>query len=320
MTIKQNETAKGWHIMWWLFGLFGIPITFPWLLYNVVDVILQKRRRANLSGKVVMITGASSGLGEALAHSFYSCGCRVILVSRRKDMLEKVKDNLMNTHHTVPTHPPVVLPLDLIDINSLHLEVEKVLRIHGRIDILINNAGISYRGEVINTNVDVDIKVMLVNYFAQIALTKAVLPAMIKHRSGHIVCISSVQGKIAIPFRSAYAASKHALQAWCDSARAELADRNIKVTVINPGYIKTALSLNALTGTGHTYGVMDETTEKGYSPKYVSDKILNAVLKEEREITIATFTPKAAIYLRTVLPSIYFWIMQKRGKNLAKQE
>ncbi|KAL0120226.1 hypothetical protein PUN28_008111 [Cardiocondyla obscurior] len=201
-----------------------------------------------------MITGASSGLGEALAHTFYSVGCRIILVSRRKKELERVKNDLMNTHQTVPTYPPVILELDLTEINNLKDEVIKAIMIHGRIDILINNAGISYRGEVIDTNVDVDIKVMLSNYFSQVALSKIVLPYMIEQQSGHIIGVSSVQGRIAIPFRSAYAASKHALQAWYDTARAELSDKNIKFTVVSPGYIKTALSLNAVTGDGQVYG------------------------------------------------------------------
>lgn len=142
-----------------------------------------------------MITGASSGLGEALAHTFYNSGCRIILVSRRKEELERVKNDLMKTHQvrstifisigkyieyqfsaffqTVPTNPPIVLPLDLTDINNLKDDVTKAIMVHGRIDILINNAGISYRGEIIDTNVDIDIKVMLSNYFSQVALSKS---------------------------------------------------------------------------------------------------------------------------------------------------
>ncbi|KZC13256.1 Dehydrogenase/reductase SDR family protein 7-like [Dufourea novaeangliae] len=160
---------------------------------------------------------------------------------------------------------------------------------------------------------------MLTNYFAQIALAKAVLPFMIQQQYGHIVCISSVQGKISIPNRSAYAASKHALQAWCDSCRAELADQNIKVTVISPGYVQTALSLNALTGTGQIYGVMDKTTQEGYSPEYVAHRILEAILKDEKDVVIATLTPKLAIYLRTLCPTLYFWIMHKRAKKSEKE-
>ncbi|XP_046820665.1 dehydrogenase/reductase SDR family protein 7-like [Vespa crabro] len=318
--MKEQETLKGWYIIWWLFKLIGFPITIPWLLYHLFDIIQQRKQKAMLNNKVVMITGASSGLGEALAHVFYSCGCRLILIARRGAELERVKNTLLEKHCTVPTHPPVILSLDLTDINSLQSKVSKVLKIHGKIDILINNAGISYRGEVINTNVDVDIKVMLINYFAQIALTKAVLPTMLQQQNGHIVCISSVQGKISIPHRSSYAASKYALQAWCDSSRAELAEHNIKVTVISPGYIKTALSLNALTGTGETYGVMDQTTEQGYSPKYVAKKVLEAVLKKEKDVIIATIIPKCGILLRFLCPSLYFWLMEKRAKKFTKEK
>ncbi|KAG7196509.1 hypothetical protein KM043_018518 [Ampulex compressa] len=279
----KQEMSSGWQIMWWLFKLFGFPVTIPWLLYRLFDAVQHKRQKDTLGGKVVLITGASSGLGEALAHVFYNCGCRLILLSRRKDELERVKHALMSMHQTVPTHPPVILPFDLADINSLSSEMSKLMAIHERIDILVNNAGISYRGEVATTNMDVDIKVMLINYFAQIALTKALLPFMLKQRSGHIVYISSVQGKIAIPYRSAYAASKHALQAWCDAARAELVSQNIKITIVNPGYVQTSLSVNALTGSGQTYGVMDQTTKNGYTPKYVAERILKAVLKQEKE-------------------------------------
>ncbi|XP_063972410.1 dehydrogenase/reductase SDR family protein 7-like [Diachasmimorpha longicaudata] len=318
--MKSHESMKGWSVMWWLFTLLGIPVTFPWLLYHLYDILKRKRRLSILRGKVVMITGASSGLGEALAHVFYSSGCRLILVARRKDELERVKNTLMHTHHTVTTHPPTVLSVDLTEVNSLPKEIDKLLAIHGKIDVLINNAGISYRGEAATTEMDVDVKVMLINYFAQIALAKAILPSMIKRRSGHIVCVSSVQGKIAIPYRSAYGASKHALGAWCDSARAELAESNIKITVVNPGYIKTDLSLNALTGSGDKYGVMDKTIQQGYSPKYVAEEILSATLRESSEVTVAPLLPRVAQFIRYVSPSLYFLIMERRAKKLAKGE
>ncbi|XP_011502487.1 PREDICTED: dehydrogenase/reductase SDR family protein 7-like isoform X2 [Ceratosolen solmsi marchali] len=280
--MKQNNLI-GWHMIWWI-TMFGTAIIFLWFIYNFTNIIMYKKRRTSLYGKVVIITGASSGLGEALAHVFYSCGCKLILISRRNQELLRVKDTLLNTHHTVSTHIPVVFPLDLTEINTLTSEVAKVSKIYGRIDILINNA--------------------------------AVLPYMIKQKFGHIVCTSSVQGKIAIPFRSAYTASKHALQAWCDSARAELSTKNIKITVISAGYIYTALSLNALTGTGDKYGIMDKTTKNGYSAKYVADKILESILRGDKEVTIATFTQKIAISLRVLLPSIYFWLIKPHAKTL----
>lgn len=316
----KEESLTGLRIIWWLFKLFGFPITIPWLIYHLYDVMQQKRRRRMLNEKVVIITGASSGLGEALAHAFYSCGCKVVLIARRKEELERVKNSLLKTLQTGPTYPPTVLPMDITNINSIPSEIEKIMDIYGKVDILINNAGISHRGEALNTKVDVDIKIMLTNYFAQIALAKAVLPCMVQQQSGYIVCVSSIQGKIAIPYRSAYAASKHALQAWCDSCRAELAEKNIKITVASPGYIKTALSLNALTGTGQVYGVMDKATQQGYSSEYVADCILKAVLKEEKDLIITPFAPKAAMYLRTLWPSLYYWIMQKRAKTTLKEE
>lgn len=308
---------SGWPIMWWLLGSLCIPVTVPWLIFRL---FYYKKMRSKMQGKVVVITGASSGLGEALAHTFYKAGCRVVLAARRESELNRVKQELLSLHSTVPTYPPVVLPLDLAQLNEMPKHVAKVLAIFGHVDILINNGGISVRGDILSTTVDVDTRLMLVNYFGQVALTKALLPSMIERKSGHIVTISSIQGRIAIPFRSAYSASKHALQAFCDTLRAEMADHNIKVTVVSPGYIQTNLSVNALTGSGEKYGVNDETTTSGYSPTRVAEDILIAVMKEDLELILSGPTPRIAIYLRTLFPSLYFYIMQNRARRLKQKE
>ncbi|XP_014212236.1 dehydrogenase/reductase SDR family protein 7-like [Copidosoma floridanum] len=318
--MKHNDSFVSWQAVWWMFTIIGLPVALPWIFFNFMNTISMKKKKAALNGKVVLITGASSGLGEALARVFYSYGCKLILVARRKPELQRVKDTLLSTHHTVPTHVPIIISIDLAEIHSLPSEVAKVLEIYEKVDVLINNAGISYRGEILDTKTDIDVKVMLINYFGQVALTKAVLPSMVKQNCGHVVCISSIQGKIAIPFRSAYAASKHALQAWCDTARAELDTKKIKVTVVNPGYIKTSLSLNAVTGSGEKYGIMDETTEKGYPPSEVAEKILNAVLRGDEELTICNFSQRVAILIRVMWPSAYFWIMKYRAKKLRKNK
>ncbi|EFN80815.1 dehydrogenase/reductase SDR family protein 7-like [Harpegnathos saltator] len=317
----QKQEAAEYHmfpnIARWLFLIFGFPIVLTWSAYSLLDIMWLRQKRKSLKNKVVMITGASSGLGEALAHVFYKCGCKLILVSRREEELKRVRNDLTNTYQIVPTHLPVILPLDLAKIDDMKSKVLKVLLVHDGIDILINNAGVSYRGEVISTDIDVDMKVMMSNYFSQVCLTKIILPFMIKQNSGHIVGISSVQGRIAIPYRSAYAASKYSVQAWYDSARAEIFNKNIKFTIVNPGYIKTSLSMNALTGSGQVYGIMDETTVNGYEPDYVAERILEAVLKQKKEVTIAPFLVKCAIIIRTLFPSLFFWLMQKRAKKLA---
>lgn len=135
---------------------------------------------------------------------------------------------------------------------------------------------------------------------------------MVSRKQGHIVFISSIQGLIAIPERSAYAASKHALQAFSDSLRAEVTKSNILVTTISPGYIKTNLSVNALTGSGSSYGQVDETTENGYSSEHVAQKIIKAVVEKSKEEVISPFVPKVAILLRKYFPSLYFMIMAHR--------
>lgn len=214
----------------------------------------------------------------------------------------------------------MVLPLDLVDLNELPSKVQKVLDIFGRIDILINNGGISVRSEAINTKIDVDIRIMHVNYFGTVALTKAVLPSMIQRKEGRILCIGSVQGKFGIPQRSAYAASKHALQAFCDSVRAEVHESNVKVTLISPGYINTSLSLNALTGSGSAYGEMDAATATGADPLEMSQEILRSVLSDRKDVMLAPLGPRLAYYIRFLCPPLYFWIMTERAKKLSKEK
>jgi len=226
----------------------------------------------------------------------------------------------MKAYVTVPTYPPVVLNLDLEKHDSLSNIGRSASNFYGHIDILINNGGVSYRGSIMETDVEVDMRVMNINYFGQIVLTKAVLENMIKRKEGHIVSIGSVQGRIAIPFRSSYASSKHAFQAFTDCLRAEVKKHNVKVTMINPGYIRTNLSLNALTGKGSNYGVMDDATLSGYDPSEVARSILKAVIKGESELTIATIGPRLAMGIRSLFPNLFFWMMQNRADRLAIQQ
>ncbi|CRL00369.1 CLUMA_CG013637, isoform A [Clunio marinus] len=316
--VEEKEIAiqKKDGLLQWILKVIAIPFSVGSLIYAF---FITKRLKNCLPGKVVLITGASSGLGEALAHTFYVAGCKVVLAARRQEELERVRKDLLQLHSTHTTPPPIVLPLDLTDLNSLPEKVKQVLDIFGQIDILVNNGGISVRSEAINTKTDVDIKIMLVNYFGTVALTKAVLPSMIKRNEGRIICIGSVQGKFAIPQRSAYAASKHALQAFCDSLRAEMSKNNVKVTLISPGYINTSLSLNALTGSGTAYGEMDAATAGGADRFQMSKKILQAVLSDQKDVIMAPIAPRLAFYIRFIWPSLYFWIMSERAKKLEKQ-
>ncbi|XP_073501855.1 dehydrogenase/reductase SDR family member 7B-like [Phyllobates terribilis] len=146
----------------------------------------------------------------------------------------------------------------------------------------------------------------------------AVLPSMIKNKRGHIVAISSVQGKISIPFRSAYSASKHATQAFFDCLRAEMVPHDIAVTVVSPGYIQTNLSLNAVTDDGSTYGVMDKNTAEGKTPKEVALIVFRAVGERSKDVLVAGLVPTLAVYLRALAPKIFFSIMAARAKKERK--
>ncbi|XP_052790976.1 dehydrogenase/reductase SDR family member 7B-like [Mya arenaria] len=286
-------------------------------LLGLIYWLLTRRKRTSLKGKVVLITGANSGLGKALAEVFFKAGCKVILAGRNLAQLNDVMEGLKTRHSKSPSDL-AILTVDLCDLQSLEGKGQEAGAIFGTVDVLINNAGVSYRGNIAETTIDVHTKVMNVNYFGQIALTKALLP-MIKKTNGHIIAISSVQGRISQAYRSAYAASKHALQAYFDCLRAELWSTGVHVCVVSPGYIQTDLSLNAVCADGSKYGVMDKTTESGLPPEQVAKSVLQAIERGTPEIFPATLTQKTAIVLRAVCPRLLFYIMKKRAKKQCKE-
>lgn len=209
------------------------------------------------------------------------------------------------------------MTIDVSDLNSIPSKVNEVLDIHENIDILVNNAGMSLRSEIVNTDMKVDIQIMLVNYFGSVALTKAVLPSMISRKKGSILFIGSVQSKFGIPERSSYGASKHALQCFTETLRAEVARHNIQVTQICPGYVKTNFSLNAVSGTGENYGKMDEATANGVDPYVLSRDILKSLLNGDKDVLMCPFYIKVAYSIHHWFPSLFYWIMEKRAAKLA---
>lgn len=236
----------------------------------------------NFKDKVVWITGASSGIGEGLAYALANQGARLALSSRNQKELDRVKSNC-------PTQADVaVFPLDVADFEQLQSRADEVEAHFGQIDILINNAGISQRELARETDFNVDVKITNVNYLGTVGLTKAVLPSMIKRKSGQIVVISSVLGKYGVPYRSSYAGSKHALQGFFDSLRAELAAEklNIPVTVICPGYVRTNVTINAMRGDGSKNNEMANSTAGGMTPAEFAAKALKAISSKRREVLI----------------------------------
>uniref|UniRef100_A0A671EIF2 Dehydrogenase/reductase SDR family member 7B n=1 Tax=Rhinolophus ferrumequinum TaxID=59479 RepID=A0A671EIF2_RHIFE len=296
-----------------LFGCVGV--------FSLLKLLQRMRMRAYLQNAVVVITGATSGLGRECAKVFYAAGAKLVLCGRNREALEELTKELTASQVTkVEMHKPYMVTFDLADPGAIVAATAEILRCFGCVDVLINNAGVSYRGAITDTTMDVDKTVMEINYFGPVALTKALLPSMIKRQRGHIVAISSIQGKISIPFRSAYAASKHATQAFFDCLRAEMEQYEIEVTVISPGYIHTNLSLNALTADGSKYGVMDKTTAQGRRPVEVARDVLAAVGKKKKDVILADLLPSLAIYLRTLAPGLFFSLMASRARKEQKSK
>ncbi len=250
------------------------------------------------AGKVVWITGASSGIGEALAAAFAREGARLVLSSRRADELERVRRTLARPAEHF------CLPLDLAQSGTFPALTAQALEKFGRVDILVNNGGVSQRALAADILLEVERTMMEVNYFGTVALTKAVLPAMLARGAGHVVVISSVMGYIGTPGRSTYAASKHALHGYFDSLRAEVWRAGLKVTLVCPGYVRTKVSDNALGARGEKHGVTDATHQRGITAERCAEATLRAIVRGKEEISVGG--PETwAITLKRFLPGVF---------------
>lgn len=246
----------------------------------------------------VWITGASSGIGEALALAFHNAGAKLILSARRTDELRRVQEQCGG---------PVsaqILPLDVTQASELAEKSRVALKMFGGIDVLVNNAGVTQRSLVKDTDLDVYRKLMEVNFFGAVALTKAVLPAMIEARNGQIVVISSLVGKFGTPLRSGYAAAKHALHGFFDSLRAEASRYGIKVMLVCPGYIQTDISLHALRGDGGLHAKMDSGQARGMPVEQCAAQIIKGVARGKEEIYVGN-KDKYVVYLKRFFPGLF---------------
>ncbi len=256
--------------------------------------------------KRIWITGASSGIGESLAYAFAEKGANLILSSRNESELFRVRAACSPNAKEI-----LVVPMDVSKHDAVFATAEKVLAQVGKIDILVNNAGVSQRGLAKDTDFQVDKKIMDVDYFGTVALTKAVLPSMLMHKLGHIVVLTSVVGHVGTPGRSTYSAAKHALHGYFDALRAEIWRDNVKVLLVVPGYIKTRISFNALTETGEAQNKMDDGQANGIMPEVLAEKILKAISNNKNELHVAGLKETAAMYMQRFFPSILAKILQK---------
>ena len=251
------------------------------------------------SGQVVWVTGASSGIGEALAVALAKSGAKLVLSARRQDELERVAAKCAGAE-------VFIVPMDLAKSDGFDALAQQVLARFGRIDVMVHNGGISQRSWVKDTQMEVHRRIMEVNYFGTVALTRSVLPSMLSSKRGQFVVISSVMGKVGTPLRSAYGASKHALHGFFDCLRAEVAKEGLVVTMICPGFIATDVSKNALTADGTPTRKTGEVVARGMDPALAARQILSAVAAKKSEVYVGKLgKDRLALTLQRFLPRLF---------------
>jgi short-subunit dehydrogenase len=249
--------------------------------------------------KIIWITGASSGIGEALAYEWSKLGARLILSARRTSELERVKARCAYSDRCT------VVPLDLSKQEDIEKTADHMLQQFGAIDMLVNNGGVSQRSLTIETDIAVDRRIMEVDYFSGVILTKKLLPAMVAKNAGHIVVISSIVGIFGFPLRSAYSAAKHAIHGFYETLWAELHTQGICVTVVCPGRIYTNVSLHALSKDGTAHGRMDHGQSGGISAEICAQKVIRAIRKNKKEVYIGK-KDLLMIYFKRYIPWLYY--------------
>ena len=262
------------------------------------------------AGKIAWVTGASSGIGEALARGLAARGAAIILSGRRIDALRRVADEIGAA--SLP------LPFEATDYEALPQIVEAAQGWRGGVDCLIHCAGVSQRSLAVDTEFAVYRSLMEVDFFAPLRLTQLVLPAMVERRSGQIAIVSSVAGKIGLPLRTGYCAAKHACVGYFDALRAEVETAyGIGVSVILPGSVRTNIAINALTANGTQFGRTDANIEKGMSAQSAAEHIIAGLEAGKREILVAEGAELAATQTRAQNPEALFATVAKEGARLA---
>lgn len=251
------------------------------------------------TNKVVWITGSSSGIGEATAYRFAEEGAKVIVTALEADLLEKVVARCKE----LGAPDAAAFPFDLSQTDKLDELANQAWNCFGHIDILYNNAGISQRGTTVETEMRVIHKVMDIDYFAPVILTKNILPRMIERGGGQLVVTTSIAGRFGFPLRCAYSSAKHALYGFFETVQAETYDQNIRVTIVCPGRVQTNISKYALEKDGRQHGKMDAGQAGGVTPQQAADKIVKAVYKKKREVMVGRYELLMA-YIKQFCPSL----------------
>jgi short-subunit dehydrogenase len=257
-----------------------------------------------VEGTVCWVTGASSGIGEAVARVLLERGARVVVTARRADVLERLRRDAARPDAIA------VVAGDLEDGGERDALVARAIAAFGHVDAVIHAAGISQRSLAADTDPAVDRRLMELNYFAVIAITKAILPHMLRRGRGHLTAVSSIAGKTGVALRSGYAGSKHALHGFFDALRAELAGTGIEVLVACPGFVDTPLASVALTGDGSPHGRQDEANARGLTPRECAERIVRAIERSDHEAYIGG-REVLGVYLKRFAPRVLERVLRR---------
>jgi short-subunit dehydrogenase len=257
--------------------------------------------------KVIWITGASSGIGEALALEFAGREARLILSARREDELKRVA-----ALTKLPELDLMILPFDLADTKNASGFAAQIINKFGRIDILVNNGGYSQRSEAMETSLEIDRQLMEVNYFSYVSLTKSVLPYMKRQKGGQLIIVSSIAGKFGFFLRTSYSAAKHALHGFFDSLRLETEKYNIKTLIVCPGKIKTKISHNAITSSGEKHNEMDPSHRNALTAEECAKQIITGLLNNKEEIYVGG-KEVLMVHIKRLFPKWFARLVRKQS-------
>jgi dehydrogenase/reductase SDR family protein 7B len=264
--------------------------------------------------QVVWITGASSGIGEAMAKDFVKRGAKVILTARREERLKHLAESLNQNRSEICAK---TLTADLSELNALPEIAAQALLVFGHIDVLFNNAGVSQRGFVVDTSFELEHHMIKLDLLSPIALTKAILPHFVRRKSGRILVTSSLMGDLELPGNATYACVKHGINGYFYSLAYELKSLGVRVQVLQPGFVKTEVSLNSLTASGAPHGKMDATHENAMSAETFSAKVFPKIERGDTSIVIAG-KEGLALPIRRWFPGLYRIAVEKFAKHYLK--
>lgn len=255
--------------------------------------------------KLCWITGASSGIGKELALQLAKEKAKLILSSNQPKEIEEVRDECLKYTDFCKT-----VVFDLSNPTEVEQAANKIILDCGPVFLLINNGGISQRSVIVETSIELHRKIMEIDFFSYLIITKAALQGMISQGEGYIAATSSISGKFGFPLRSAYAAAKHAIQGFFETLRIEMLPHNVAVTIAYPGRVKTNISLGAIKADGQPHGVMDKGQAGGISAEKCARRYLKAIKKRKPEVLIGSIE-LLPVYIKRFFPRLFFKIISQ---------